>query len=126
MKTIELPWPDRDLQSNGRADRWTKARKTKAARNLARCLCLERPRVECIPDARLVFEYYPKGFYGDVHNVPSSLKAYIDGIADAMGCDDKKFRVTYPEAWKERSDPPKIVCKIYPAFVSIPVLGQIS
>ena len=27
------------------------------------------------------------------------MKAYIDGIADAMGCDDKGFKVDFPSVF---------------------------
>ena len=48
------------------------------------------------PTARINVEYYPPTWRGDAQNVPASLKAYIDGIADAMRCDDRGFEVEYP------------------------------
>lgn len=120
IKEISLPWPDKALRSNSRAHWGEKARKTAEARAFAKTVCLEAPRLERIPDATIFIEYYPPSRRGDIHNVPSSLKAYIDGVADAMGCDDKGFRVDYPTEWAGVSDPGRIVFRIVPPVVSVP------
>ena len=54
------------------------------------------------PDARLVFTFYPPDRRRrDIQNMPAMLKAHIDGIAKAMGCDDNGFRVAWPEAFAD-------------------------
>lgn len=113
-KTITLPWPDKALSSNARVHHMAKHRATKEARGHAWAKAMEAPRIQCMPQATIFIEYYPKTYRGDIHNVASSLKAYLDGIADAMGCDDKDFRVDYPSVWAGKSDPGKIVFRIMP------------
>ena len=111
-KEITLPWPHKALRSNARVHWAERAKRTAEARQWARLACLETPRIECIPDAVIFVEYYPPTKAGDVHNVPSSLKAFIDGIADAMGCDDRGFRVDYPTRWAGSGKPGKVVFRI--------------
>ena len=111
-KEVTLPWPDKRLHSNYRGH-WAAAAFAKAkARKDAFFAACEAPRIACIPDAVIFIEYYPPTKRGDIHNVPSSLKAYIDGIADAMGCDDKGFRVDYPREWAGSGKPGKVVFRI--------------
>lgn len=125
-RIITLPWPDKALQSNSRTHWAAKSRATKTARNMAWAVATQKPRIACMPDALIFIEYYPKAFRGDIHNVPSSLKAYIDGIADAMGCDDKAFRVDYPSVWAGKSDPGKVVFRVVPRIASVPIIGAIN
>jgi crossover junction endodeoxyribonuclease RusA len=128
MLELSLPWPDRKLQSNASGRNvQEKARLTKVARKLAWGVSLEA-KIKTKPDATIFIEYYPKAYRGDVHNVPSSLKAYIDGIADAMGCDDRKFVVDYPTQWAGKDPKGKIVFRIEQpeGVVSIKLRGQVS
>lgn len=125
-KVIALPWPDKALRSNARVHWAAKARATKDARNLAWAVAMERPAIQTMPDAHIFIEYYPETYRGDIHNVPSSLKAYIDGIADAMGCDDRLFKVDYPSVWAGKSKPGKVVFRVVPAWVNVPIVGSIS
>jgi crossover junction endodeoxyribonuclease RusA len=112
MLELSLPWPDRKLQSNASVRSLPqKTRLTKTARKLAWALSLDA-KIKTKPDATIFIEYYPKAYRGDVHNVPTSLKAYIDGIADAMGCDDRKFVVDYPTQWAGKDPKGKIVFRI--------------
>ena len=118
VKKITLPWPHKALSSNARVCWAVGARHKATHREMARLACLEAPRIDTMPDATLFIEYYPPTRRGDVHNVPSSLKAYIDGIADAMGCDDKRFKVDYPTVWVGSGKPGKIVIRIVPPVFS--------
>ena len=90
-----LPWPAKALQSNARCHWAVKAGATKQARRDARIVA-KAAKVPCWPNATILIEYYPPTLRGDPQNVPSALKAYLDGIADAMGCNDKGFKVDYP------------------------------
>lgn len=105
---ITLPWPAEALQSNSRKGRWGKARSTKKARGDAMIMALSS-RVCHWPNAVIRIEYYPPSRRGDPQNVPAALKAYIDGIADAMGCDDRKFRVQYPDQFAGTRKPGDVV-----------------
>ena len=125
-KEITLPWPDKALTPHAKGHWRAKAAATKAARHMAYLVALEAPRVECIPDARIFVEYWPKAYRGDVHNMHGRMKAYIDGIADAMGCDDKGFRVDFPSVWAGKSNPGKVVFRVMRQDVGIPFRGVIS
>lgn len=113
IQEITLPWPEKALHSNSRAHWAEKARAVKDARNAAWAVSMQTPRVPCAPKARILIEYYPPTKRGDVHNVPYSLKAYIDGIAEAMGCDDRGFDVDYPRVWAGSGKPGKVVFRIF-------------
>ncbi len=128
VKQIELPWPHEHLRSNTRAHYFAKARATKKARDMARLVCLEAPRIETMPRAEIFIEYYPPTRRGDVHNVASSLKAYIDGIADAMGCDDAGFRVHFPTVWAGAGgrDRARVVFRIMAPIEHVELRGGIS
>ena len=122
---ITLPWPAKPLHSNSNPNRFVKQRAVKKARGDAK-LMAQNAKVPTIPDAVLEFTYYPPHRRYDCQNIAGSLKAYIDGIADAMGCDDKKFKVIYPSEFAEVRKPADIVVKIYPRMSYVPVTGTIS
>lgn len=110
---IKLPWPDKALHSNSRAHWSIKARCTKLARQTS-WFEAQYAKLPCWPEAEILIEYYPPTRRGDPQNVPGSLKAYIDGIADAMGCDDRKFRVDYPRMFAGTKKSGEVVFRIYP------------
>jgi crossover junction endodeoxyribonuclease RusA len=112
VREITLPWPSTDLTPHAKGGWKKKARATKDARNMAWSVAMEKPRVECIPDAVIFVEYWPKARRGDVHNMHGRMKAYIDGIADAMGCDDKAFQVDFPTVWAGTSPQGKVVFRV--------------
>jgi crossover junction endodeoxyribonuclease RusA len=98
MIQIALPWPAKPLQSNARCHWGEKSRATREARRAA-AWAATVAKVGCWPKATILIEYYPPSRRGDPQNVPASFKAYLDGIADAMGCDDKAFRVDFPSVF---------------------------
>lgn len=56
-----------------------------------------------MPRARLSFAFHPAPrSRPDLQNMPATMKAYIDGIADAMGCDDRHFTPIWPETFAPR------------------------
>lgn len=115
IRVIELPWPSKHLTPHAKGHWRPKAEATKKARALACAVALEKPRVKRTPDAVIYVEYWPKAFRGDVHNMHGRMKAYLDGIADAMGCDDKKFRVDFPPVWAGRDPVGKVVFRVVEA-----------
>lgn len=100
---IDLPWPSTKLSSNARGHWRPKAEATKTARLAARILA-RNAGVGSWPNAVLMFAYFPPDDRRrDVQNMPAMLKASIDGIADAMGCDDHKFRPRFPDHFGKKS-----------------------
>ena len=97
MISFTLPWPAKALHSNARAHWAAKHRATAAARQYAKVVA-KGAKVGCWPNATIQISYYPPSRRGDPSNLPIACKAYIDGIADAMGdgCDDRHFKVDFP------------------------------
>jgi crossover junction endodeoxyribonuclease RusA len=98
---IDLPWPAKALHPNSRPHHMAKHRATKAAREAARIMAkpigkidAEAVKVTCI------FSPPPPKRNRDADNLLASCKAYFDGIADAIGIDDSRFRHQAPE-WGE-------------------------
>jgi len=92
--SVTLPWPSKSLSPNARLHWASKAKATKSAREAAFWLTWEaiggrrpgwaRAKLEiefCPPDARR----------RDIQNFIGSLKAPVDGIADALGVNDSLF-----------------------------------
>jgi crossover junction endodeoxyribonuclease RusA len=98
---LRLSWPARPLWQNYRTH-WNAAARTRAEyRREAWALALAQSvgRLETTTP-RLVFSFHPPDRRKrDLHNMPATMKAAIDGIAQAMGCDDEGFRCVWPEAW---------------------------
>ena len=110
---IKLPWPSKSLSSNARVHWSEKARATAKARQEA-AIVAKSAGVGCWPDADILVEYWPAHRRFDCSNVASSLKSQIDGIADAMNCDDKRFRVDYPTMFAGTKPGGEVVFRIYP------------
>jgi crossover junction endodeoxyribonuclease RusA len=115
MIRIELPWPPRELSPNARPHFMAKSRVTRKARQWAQQAAwaagvregdwdipqrLKVTTVFCPPDKR------PR----DSDNMFASCKAYRDGVADALGINDKFF-----ENHMRREDP----CKGGAVFIEL-------
>lgn len=101
MTIITMPWPPAALTPHAKGSPWPKIRATKAYRREAGWLAKEAG-VRRDPSAVLTVTLHPPDrARRDCHNMPGRLKAAIDGIADAMGCDDVGFRVRFPESFSE-------------------------
>ena len=100
INELVLPWPPRALHPNSRTHWAEKAKHAKKVRKdaflLAKSQCWDK--VEW-PEGRLHvwIDGYAKDRRGRDHDgFLSSLKSTLDGIADAMGVDDKRF---VPHPW---------------------------
>ena len=102
MITVRLPWPPKELSPNARVHWARKAGVSQKYRQDA-CvltLCEKKRHIEaaclhltfCPPDRRR----------RDLDNMLASIKAGIDGIADAIQVDDQYFTLTL-----ERGEPTK-------------------
>ncbi|MBN7777748.1 hypothetical protein JYP49_14195 [Nitratireductor aquimarinus] len=97
---LDLPWPSKNLSPNGRPHRMVKAASAKKARREARAVTSSHARqIGPITADALSFQatFSPPARYRyDDDNLMASIKAYRDGIADALGVDDRMFRTMPP------------------------------
>lgn len=94
---IELPWPSSALSPNARVHWRARSVAAKKARNeaflLAKSVGLVAPQVP--PGSRITLEldlFPPDARKRDDDNVISAFKASRDGLAQAMGLDDRLFK----------------------------------
>lgn len=94
MGGIELPWPNKLLWPNGSRGSH-RARAGQTARHKDWAWKAAKAAGVVAPDGRIpvLATFYPKprGPAPDKDNCQASLKAYFDGIALAMGVDDRLF-----------------------------------
>jgi crossover junction endodeoxyribonuclease RusA len=100
---IRLPWPAPALWRNRRVHWGDRAKAVKKARAEARLMAQNSGLRSPIPEAVLEFHFSPPPqSRPDLQNMPDTVKAYIDGIADAMGCDDRGFQPRWPDQFSDR------------------------
>jgi hypothetical protein len=99
MTVITLPWMPTGLCSNNRSHWRSKAALTARCRNDAyyAALAAHVGTPEGSGDIEIIITFNPPSNRGDRLNYPAhgGLKAYIDGIADAMNVNDKRFIPAY-------------------------------
>lgn len=99
MTTVRLPWPPRECHPNSRA-RWAKKAKAVKAYREA---CAWEMRAQTTPGFRealiqcericLWLKFFPPDRrHRDDDNILASFKAGRDGLADALGIDDRRFQ----------------------------------
>lgn len=93
---IALPWPDRALHPNARSHWRTVASAKKKARADAYILAIDAgarsARVDKESRLALQLDFRPPNrCRRDLDGCVSSMKAALDGIADALGIDDARF-----------------------------------
>ncbi|KEZ00297.1 hypothetical protein AI27_06455 [Sphingomonas sp. BHC-A] len=91
---IELPFPAKILWPNGRGHHMRRHSAAKKHKGWARAAALaERKHAPAGEQLRLIATFHPKpaGPAPDKDNAGASLKAYQDGIAWALGVDDRHF-----------------------------------
>ena len=109
LLVIELPYPAKPLWSNGSHGHWAPLNKArKAARATARICAKEalggHPWIS--PHASIQITLHPRSHKSngarntqtpDLDNIVSACKAQIDGIADALGINDRNFTLLPPQ-----------------------------
>lgn len=99
MTAIELSWPPRILSPNGRGHHMAKHRAKKAARaegfSATKAAKVGLAAGDVPITIKLTFHPKTKNL-PDADNAVASCKAYLDGIADALGVDDSCFRLAAP------------------------------
>jgi len=96
---IELGWPARILNPNGRGHHMAKHRAKKAARRegyfAAKAAGVSVTDASAPVRVSLTF-HPPTRNLPDEDNAVASVKSHLDGIADALGMDDALFRLERP------------------------------
>lgn len=100
---IVLPFPPSTLSGHHNVH-WRKLQPVKKQhREWARLATLAaKPLVADEGDIRIVITFVPPDRRGDRANYPNRMKPYIDGIADALGVNDRRFCPTYVFAEPEK------------------------
>lgn len=96
-KAVTLPWPLKELSPNFRGH-WSAISKAKASYRKACCvLALEAGfRQAFIKPVSVHLHFVPPDRRSrDWDNLIASMKAGLDGLADAMGVDDKHWRISF-------------------------------
>lgn len=108
---IELPFPPASL-SGHHNEHWRLLQPVKKKhREWARLATLAaQPVVPETGDIRVSATFYPPDKRGDRVNYPNRLKPYWDGIADALGVNDRRFLPSFHYA--EPTKPAKVVVTI--------------
>ena len=94
--SVVLPWPPKALNPNGRLH-WAKTARAKksyreACYYTARAAGLSAASFSPAPKLALELVVYPPDKrLRDVDNIVASLKAGLDGLADALGVNDHRF-----------------------------------
>ena len=105
MITITLPWPHKGLSPNARKHWRAKASLVKEAR-LEGALIVKNKSLSAGADyqgklqATLLFSP-PDNAYRDLDNMVASMKAYIDGVCDALAINDRQITKQVAEKSKK-------------------------
>ena len=97
-QTVIFPWPPAILSPNGRPHHMALYRAKKAYKQACWALAKEA-RMTAPADSRpLVTMTFvpPVRRHHDADNLVGRMKAGLDGLAEAMGCNDSKFRLGEP------------------------------
>jgi crossover junction endodeoxyribonuclease RusA len=97
MTPIRLPWPSRDLHPNSRSHWSRRAKAAKQARESAGWEAKALWHGASVPNGglRLLVTFYPPDKRRrDLDGCYSSIKAHLDGIADAMRFNDSRIVAT--------------------------------
>lgn len=112
---VELPWPAKELSPNARQHWAAAARAKKAYRARCRALGLAAG-LGLVPASaeRLAvhLDFFPPDKRArDWDNMIASMKAGLDGLADAMGVDDSRWRLGF-EVWDEPVKEGRVVATV--------------
>lgn len=128
--TVRVGWPREDLWNNSRAHFMAKARAIKGARQAAYYAAVAAGvrRLPMCDSYTINCSFTPPRKPGparDMLNCRDALKASFDGIASAMGVDDRIFRPG-ADTFHLKSGAGHVDIEVIPAVVMIEVRGTIS
>lgn len=93
---IELPFPSSKLSGHTNAHHWVTRPIINKHREKAKEVTeTVAPIIPAEGDVRIHIVFYPPDNRGDRVNYPNRMKPYIDGIADGLGINDKRFLPSY-------------------------------
>lgn len=96
MTSVFLPFPGSALSGHAEGHWRSKSSPTAKARAAAAAVTRSaRPVVPAQGDIRIHVRFVPPDRRGDRTNFPIRVKAYFDGIADALGVNDARFLPSY-------------------------------
>lgn len=102
-ETISLPFPSSKLSGQHNAHHWVTRPIINAHREAARDAAVEANlAIPSEGDIRIHVRFIPPDKRGDRVNFPNRMKAYFDGIADALGVNDSRFLPSYEFAAPEK------------------------
>lgn len=122
MASLSIPtgWPSSNLSPNGRPNRWQKAKSLRQAKNEGFIATLAAKPVgfQFGPGPLKVYIHaFPPtrpqggGRHPDDDNLIASAKAFLDGIAFALGVDDSRFDIAGVQ-WFEAGRPGRLLFAI--------------
>lgn len=92
MMQIDLPWPPKELSPNARVHHMVRYRKAKAYRAACYLLTIQARIKAPAGRAVLALEFVPPDRRArDDDNLVAAFKSGRDGIAEALGVDDRQF-----------------------------------
>jgi len=97
--SIVLPWPPRELHPNAREHWAVRSKHAKQCRTLAWGLTLAAgvrrhdPDIPANVQVTAIF-FPPDKRRRDEDGMLANIKSYLDGIADVIGVDDSKWKIT--------------------------------
>jgi crossover junction endodeoxyribonuclease RusA len=90
---LVLPWPPKELSPNARVHRLAKAKAAKAYRHACWALTKESKVALSATPVHLQVTFVPPTKQArDLDNCLASIKSGLDGVADALGVNDRLFR----------------------------------
>lgn len=93
---IELPWPPSSLSGHNKSHWRAKSAVVAKHREWARLATLAAGvAVPVSGDIPITMTFYPPDNRGDRVNFPIRMKPALDGIAQALGVNDKRFVPSY-------------------------------
>jgi crossover junction endodeoxyribonuclease RusA len=98
MNTVKLPWPPKELSPNSTLHWSKKSKKKKEYRTACWALTLEAKLAAPPGEGKIPIEinfYPPDKRHRDADNMVASIKAGLDGVADALKVNDKRFLPTF-------------------------------
>ena len=97
MNTVILPWPPKELSPNATLHWAKKAKYKKAYRHTCWALTLEaKLTADGLGKIPILITFYPPDKrHRDADNMVASIKAGLDGVADALKINDRCFLPTF-------------------------------